>query len=59
LATFRDILGMPIVDLSEKSVVSLGAKVAMCVPEGGSYIELMSPADPTTMPRSARRLKPI
>jgi catechol 2,3-dioxygenase-like lactoylglutathione lyase family enzyme len=46
LATFRDVLGMPIVDLSESSVASLGAKVAMCVPQGGSNIELMSPADP-------------
>jgi catechol 2,3-dioxygenase-like lactoylglutathione lyase family enzyme len=46
LATFRDVLGMPVVDLSESSVASLGAKVAMCVPEGGSNIELMSPADP-------------
>lgn len=46
LATFRDVLGMSIVDLSEKSVVSLGAKVAICVPAGGSNIELMSPADP-------------
>lgn len=46
LATFREVLGMPVVDLSEKSVASLGARVAMCVPEGGSYIELMSPADP-------------
>lgn len=46
LATFRDVLGMPVVDLSESSAASLGAKVAMCVPEGGSNIELMSPADP-------------
>ena len=46
LATFRDALGMPVVDLSESSVASLGTKVAMCVPEGGSNIELMSPADP-------------
>src|SRR5262245_15900871 len=46
LATFRDVLGMPVVDLSESSVARLGAKVAMCVPEGGSNIELMSPADP-------------
>ena len=46
LATFRDTLGMPVVDLSESSAASLGAKVAMCVPEGGSNIELMSPADP-------------
>ena len=46
LATFRDVLGMPVVDVSESSAASLGAKVAMCVPEGGSNIELMSPADP-------------
>ena len=46
VATFRDKLGMPVVDLSEGSVESLGAKLAMCVPEGGSNIELMSPADP-------------
>jgi hypothetical protein len=37
---------MPIVDVSESSVASLGVNVAMCVPEGGSNIELMSPADP-------------
>jgi catechol 2,3-dioxygenase-like lactoylglutathione lyase family enzyme len=46
LATFRDVLGMPVVDLSERSVASLGVNVAMCVPEGGSNIELMSPAAP-------------
>lgn len=46
LVTFRNALGMHIVDLSESSVASLGAHVAMCVPEGGSNIELMSPADP-------------
>lgn len=45
--TFRETLGMPVVDLSETSVTSLGAKLAMCVPEGGSNIELMSPADPS------------
>lgn len=37
LATFRDVLGMSVVDLSESSVASLGAKVAMCVPEVGVY----------------------
>lgn len=47
VATFRDKLGMPVNDMSESSVESLGAKLAMCVPEGGSNIELMSPADPT------------
>ena len=48
VATFRDKLGMPVVDFSQSSVGSLGAQLAMCVPEGGSNIELMSPADPTT-----------
>jgi len=47
VATFRDKLGMPVIDMSEGSVESLGAKLAMCVPKGGSNIELMSPADPT------------
>ena len=46
LTTFRDKLGMPVVDMSEGSVESLGAKLAMCVPDGGSNIELMSPANP-------------
>lgn len=45
--TFRDKLGMPVLDVSESSVKDLGAKLAMCIPEGGSNIELMSPADPT------------
>ena len=46
VAFFRGELGMPVVDLTPGSVESLGAKLAMCVPEGGSNIELMSPADP-------------
>ena len=46
VATFREKLGMPVVDLSESSVKSLGASLALCVPEGGSNIEIMSPADP-------------
>jgi hypothetical protein len=37
---------MPVIDMSEGSVSSLGAKLAMCVPKGGSNIELMCPADP-------------
>jgi catechol 2,3-dioxygenase-like lactoylglutathione lyase family enzyme len=45
VATFRDKLGMPVIDMSGTSVESLGAKLAMCVPEGGSNIEIMSPAD--------------
>lgn len=42
--TCRNKLGMPVIDLSEQTVASLGARLAMCVPEGGSNIELMSPA---------------
>ena len=48
VATFREAFGMPVIDLSETSVDSLGAQLAMCVPEGGSNIELMSPADPSS-----------
>jgi catechol 2,3-dioxygenase-like lactoylglutathione lyase family enzyme len=44
--TFRDTLGVPLVDLSSFSAAGLGARLAMCVPPGGSNIELMSPADP-------------
>ena len=44
--TFRHDYGLPVIDLSPGSVESLGAKLAMCVPEGGSNIELMSPAEP-------------
>jgi catechol 2,3-dioxygenase-like lactoylglutathione lyase family enzyme len=46
ISTFRDKLGMPVVDISDSSVESLGARLAMCVPDGGSNIELMSPARP-------------
>ena len=46
VAMFRDVFGMPVIDLSETSVDDLGAKLGMCVPPGGSNIELMSPADP-------------
>ena len=46
IETFRDQFGLPVVDISAGSVDSLGAKLAMCVPEGGSNIELMSPANP-------------
>jgi catechol 2,3-dioxygenase-like lactoylglutathione lyase family enzyme len=46
VATFRDALGMPVVDFSPRTVPSLGAHVGMCVPPGGSNIELMAPADP-------------
>ncbi len=45
VTTFRDVFGMPVVDFSERTASSLGARVGMCVPEGGSNIELMAPAD--------------
>lgn len=45
--TFRNKLGLPVQDISKSSVESLGAKLAMCFPPGGSNIELMSPADRT------------
>jgi catechol 2,3-dioxygenase-like lactoylglutathione lyase family enzyme len=48
VATFRDKLGMPVIDLSATSVDDLGAKLAMCTPSGGSNIEIMSPADPAS-----------
>lgn len=44
ITTFRDQFGMPVIDISDSSVDSLGAKLAMCVPPGGSNIELMCPA---------------
>lgn len=46
VTTFRDVFGMPVVNLSDQTVPTLGAHVGMCVPAGGSNIELMSPADP-------------
>lgn len=46
IETFRDRLGLPVLDFSERTVPSLGAHVGMCMPEGGSNIELMSPANP-------------
>ncbi|MBT4522346.1 MAG: hypothetical protein HOC23_20290, partial [Halieaceae bacterium] len=48
LSTFRDRLGMPVFDLSEESVETLGAKVAICAPPGGSHIEIMAPGNPET-----------
>lgn len=43
ITTFRDQFGMPVIDISDTSVDSLGAKLAMCVPQGGSNIEIMCP----------------
>ena len=44
--TFGRCLGLPVVDLSADTVPKLGARIAMCVADGGSHIELMSPAVP-------------
>ncbi len=45
---FREKLGMPVIDLSSMSEPEYGAALGMCVPAGGSNIELMSPIDPET-----------
>ena len=46
IKTFQEKLGMPVFDLSSGSIDSLGAKIALCAPRGGSNIEIMSPANP-------------
>jgi catechol 2,3-dioxygenase-like lactoylglutathione lyase family enzyme len=46
VSVFREKLGMPVVDLSAESVGTLGAALAICVPEGGSNVEIMSPGNP-------------
>ena len=46
ISTFREQLGMPVFDLSAATLESLGARVAICVPRGGSNIEIMSPGNP-------------
>jgi len=51
VSLFRDKFGMPVIDLSKSSIPEYGAALGMCVPEGGSNIELMSPVDPN-MPLS-------
>ncbi|MEZ0174348.1 MAG: VOC family protein [Candidatus Reddybacter sp.] len=43
VSLFRDKFGMPVIDLSKSSTAEYGAALGMCVPEGGSNIELMSP----------------
>ncbi|MBL4781707.1 MAG: VOC family protein [Porticoccaceae bacterium] len=48
VSLFRDKFGMPVIDLSKSSTPEYGAALGMCVPEGGSNIELMSPVDPDT-----------
>jgi hypothetical protein len=45
ISVFSEKLGMPVFDLSEETVKSLGAKLAFCAPKGGSNIEVMSPGN--------------
>ena len=45
ITTFRDVLGMPVHEFDWVRR-SLGIRMALCVPAGGSHIELMSPEDP-------------
>jgi catechol 2,3-dioxygenase-like lactoylglutathione lyase family enzyme len=45
IETFRDVLGMPVYEFAWVRK-SLGIRMALCVPVGGSHIELMSPEDP-------------
>jgi len=46
VAAFRDAFGMPVFDFSARTAADLGAHVGMCMPPGGSNIELMAPANP-------------
>lgn len=48
VSLFRDKFHMPVLDLSDMSLKEYGAALGMCVPAGGSNIELMSPVDPDT-----------
>jgi catechol 2,3-dioxygenase-like lactoylglutathione lyase family enzyme len=45
VAAFRDVLGMPVCEFGGVRE-SLGIRMALCTPPGGSHIELMAPADP-------------
>lgn len=45
MSLFRDKLGMPVIEVSDVITGPMGIQMAMCVPEGGSNIELMSPVD--------------
>lgn len=55
VSTFRDGFGLPVVDFSDRTVPDLGAHVGMCVPPGGSNIELMSPSDDRPLGQSLQR----
>jgi hypothetical protein len=48
VSLFRDKFHMPVLDLSEMSRKEYGAALGMCMPAGGSNIELMCPVDPHT-----------
>lgn len=45
ITTFRDRLGMPVYEFGRVRS-ALGIRMSLCVPAGGSHIELMSPDDP-------------
>jgi catechol 2,3-dioxygenase-like lactoylglutathione lyase family enzyme len=45
IATFRDRLGMPVYEFAWVRN-ALGIRMSLCVPSGGSHIELMAPDDP-------------
>jgi methylmalonyl-CoA/ethylmalonyl-CoA epimerase len=45
ITTFRDRLGMPVYEFDWVRK-ALGIRMSLCVPAGGSHIELMSPGDP-------------
>ena len=46
MTAFREQFGMPVLDFSSETVPDLGAHVGMCMPEGGSNIEIMAPSVP-------------
>src|SRR5215216_1050648 len=45
ICLFHDTFGMPVEEVPA-AVQSLGVRIAMCAPDNGSNVELMSPADP-------------
>ncbi|MBC7727730.1 MAG: VOC family protein [Microbacteriaceae bacterium] len=56
VAACRQTLGLPVTDLTDDHLDTLGARLAMCVPAGGSHIEIMSPAVATApLSRSLQR----
>jgi len=45
ITTFRERLAMPVHEF-DWAAEELGARMALCAPRGGSYIELVAPSDP-------------